>query len=616
MARLPGRLLAALLAGSLAAPVAGQAPPAQPSPAKTPAQELFEKSLEAAAEALRIYGPWDAPEALDRVAAVGYRVAREANFDDYPISFYLIDMPEPNAFALPGGQVFITRGMLELGLTDDELAALLGHEIAHVVKRHGIRMEKRANLLNVLSQAVLMGVLLAGNNDRNVAKGVPDPYGVYNTKDRPEGNIVYGSYAASVIISELLLRSYSREYEDEADEEGQRWASAAGFATDGTERLMSTLGSRLPDSSKEYGYWRTHPFFDQRIAAARIRKQGLSIGTPRSADEFRTRSQAALLQLASRITVKEPDAREKGRRPGGDRGPEDREGPGGEERRHHRELSPVELVHAAALTAWPRGPAAEDLRRERLAAERRERLAGAPLARDYGSLLASYDREIASLRTLTPDSSALTAFVAERDALAAERDALEPQAVEVWKSGIYETSFLETFLGNFPQSGEVPEIRLALGEAYARLGRQADAVEQFLGCWKAAPESDAAATAQRGLRALAPALDELTALAELADQGQDEELQHLAAERLARQAAVYTDLEDGAAYLKRYPAASQTETVATRLNALADSLYGEVVLYQSVGDPIKAIERIQKILTYAPGSPAAERLLSKVELAG
>ncbi len=235
------------------------------------------------------------------MSEIGYRVAKEANYDDYPISFFLADMAEPNAFALPGGHIFVTRGMLELGLSDDALAALLGHEIGHVVRKHGMRLERKAMLLNILSQAVLVGVAVAADKNRDPVLNIPDPYGYYNTRDRPEGNLVYGSYAASVILSELLLRSYSRDYEDESDMEGQRWASAAGYATDGTVQLMALLGSRLPDSSREYGYWRTHPFFDQRVLAAKARQPELTAGAARPADDFRVRTQAAILAFESSI---------------------------------------------------------------------------------------------------------------------------------------------------------------------------------------------------------------------------------------------------------------------------------------------------------------------------
>lgn len=242
-------LLSTLLVGPLAAPLAAQA-----QPPENRLQELFFKSLEASQEALDQYGAWDNQVELERVNRIGYRVARETGYSKFPFSFYLIDMAEPNAFALPGGQVFVTRGMLEIGLSDDALAALLGHEIGHVVKDHGMRMQRRATLLNLLSQALMVGVLIHANQnaDRNTLARVPDPYGLERTTSST-GDLVQGTYAASMIVGELLLRSYSREFEDEADEVGQRIAAQAGFDPEGTRRLMAQLGSRLPQSH-EYGY--------------------------------------------------------------------------------------------------------------------------------------------------------------------------------------------------------------------------------------------------------------------------------------------------------------------------------------------------------------------------
>lgn len=584
--------------------------PTRPQIPQTPDEELFNKSLEAAAQAMQVYGAWDDPQALARVSAIGYRVAREANYTDFPISFFLADMAEPNAFALPGGQIFVTRGMIELGLNDDALAALLGHEIAHVVKKHGTRLERKAMLLNILSQAVLVGVAVAADKNRQSAPNVPDPYGYYNTRDRPEGNLVFGSYAASVILSELLLRSYSRDYEDESDMEGQRWASAAGFATDGTVQLMSLLGSRLPDNSREYGYWRTHPFFDQRVLAAKARSPELTAGVARPAEEFRLRSQAAILGFENRLQPeKRPEPPE-----AGERRPES--GPGSVDGRLKKpQVSARELLHQAALTAWPAGPAAERIRAEKLHATRAREIEARPAgARDYGQVLAVYDEEIDTLYGITPESPALVEFRAERQALRQQRDDLLPAARTVWQSGVFGTPFLEVFLSNYPDVPEAPAVHLALGEAYARTGRQADAVDQFLATWKAEPEGPSGDAARRGLRNLAPALDQLTALAELATQEQDADLARLADERLAGKAASYSDIADGAAYIARYPTGTYVEAVTLRLNALAEGLFGELLLYQSVGDQMKAMDRIQRILTHAPLSPAASRLMAKVTL--
>ena len=93
-------------------------PTPEPIRTQTPDEELFGKSLEAATQAVRVYGAWDNPQALARVSEIGYRVAKESNYTDFPISFFLADMAEPNAFALPGGHIFVTRGMIELGLTE------------------------------------------------------------------------------------------------------------------------------------------------------------------------------------------------------------------------------------------------------------------------------------------------------------------------------------------------------------------------------------------------------------------------------------------------------------------------------------------------------------------
>ena len=115
---------------------------------------------------------------------------------------------------------------------------------------------------------------------------------------------------------------------------------------------------------------------------------------------------------------------------------------------------------------------------------------------------------------------------------------------------------------------------------------------------------------------MAPGLEQLAALEQLTSISEDPDLQSLAAERLRRLAPEYEDMANGADYLRQFPQGGHVETVNQRLNQLADELYGELILYQSVGDHVKGLERIQKILTYAPQSPAAERLRDRIVLEG
>jgi predicted Zn-dependent protease len=543
--------------------------------------ELFLKSAEATRQALEQYGLYDNPAELRRVNDIGYRVAEESGFRDFPFTFHLIDMPEPNAFALPGGQIFVTRGMLDLDLDDDMLAGLMGHEIAHVVMRHGIRMQKRAALLNALSQAALVGVMIAASNDSQSRSSYLDPRDP-RYHDSGSGDMVQGTYAAGIVVTELLLRSYSREFEDESDEEGQRWAAGAGFDPVGTQNLMTRMASRIPQSH-DYGYWRTHPFNDQRMRAAEVRKQLLTVQEAEPVDDYRRTTQALLLGLAEDPKVE----------------------PG---------LS--ELFTHEALHAWPRGPDADRIRMADLHAAR-QRLEERPrLSRDYAALIARYEGQMEQVRSLTPESDFLQAAGQEiGEFRQAQRDAY-PAFVDTWSSGVFETEFLETFLSNYPDSEHAGEAALELATAYSRSRRQTDAVDYFLRAWESAPDSEAGQRARSGLRNLVGFLERLAALQQLAEQRDDLELQRLARERLAKLAPTYKTLDNGAEYLNRFPSGDYVDEVNARLESLAENLHGEILLYQTVGDTVNALERIQQILKYAPLSPAAERLRQQAVLEG
>lgn len=543
---------------------------------------LFEKSQSAAMQALAYYGPYENAEEMRRVNDLGYRIAQESRFQEFPFTFYLIDMPEPNAFALPGGQIFLTRGMLNLGLSDDMLAGLLGHEIGHVVLQHGTRMKRRATLLNVLSQALLAGVVIAASQSGGSKETGPYPRDPYGRTDSSTGDLIQGTAAAGAIFSELLLRSHSRGFEDEADDEGQRLAAAAGFDPQGTRQLMDKMRTHMPQS-KEYGYWRTHPFFEERVQAASVRQDLLKIQEISSADEYRMRTQETLLAF-----LEEPD------------------------------LEPefIELLQDRALLAWPQGPAADNIRLTQLHKLRETQESQKPMSQEWRPVITSYKTNLEEVQSLTPQSPLIGTLTTEIEVMEKILRDNYPAAVEILQGGIFETEFLEAFVSNYPNSPEMPRVSLALGEAYARLGREEDAVEHFLQAWKADESGDAGNRAMIGLRNVTQRLKSLSALEQLATESGDPEIRSSASKRLAALASTFDELANGAEYLKRYPEGQEATVVATHLDQLAERLYGEMVLYQSVGDHVKGIDRIQQILTYAPNSPAAERLREKIVLEG
>ncbi len=552
-------------------------------------EDLFGKTAVAAQQALDYYGPWDDDAAARRVTDLGYRLAAQTGFTDFPLTFSVVDMREPNAFALPGGQIFVTRGMLELGLDDDQLAGLLGHEIAHVTLEHGTKMQKRARLLNALGQAAMVGVLVAADSigGERAPEGVPLGR---NPDEISRGARIQGALAATMILSELLMRGYNREFEDQADAEGQRMAAAAGFDPHGADRLFDLMEQRLPQS-REYGYWRTHPFFTDRIVAARARADQLAILTPKPDAPFRQATQDVLLAFDP-TTIDKSD----------------------EETQQAVRL----YLEATALAAWPSGPTAERLRDASLQRLRETIEETSEIQRDYGRLLQATRRERAEVAELTPDSDFLAALDQQIAAIEQTQATNYPAALRILDEGVYQTEFLAAFLSNYPDSPRVSAVALKLATSYARMQRTRDSIEHYLKAWRAAPDSELGQQARRGLEILTPQLEDLTALAEVEAAAHEiagaAELESAARARLDEQATRFVQLENGALYLQRFPEGSVAPSVTARLETQAEKLYGEVILYQGIGDSLKALDRIREILTYAPESSAARRLSERAVL--
>lgn len=533
---------------------------------------LFNTSAEAAFSTLGATGVYDDQQELERLQRIGYAVARHSGFEKYPFSFYLIDMAIPNAFALPAGHIFVTRGMIGLGLDDDMLAGLLGHEIAHVTQEHFVRMKKRSTALTALTSVLSLGSIYAASQmggDTWV-----DPYG-YPRSSNQAAEVAQGMMAGSMVLSELLLRSYSRGFEDEADEEGQRFAAAAGYNPEGTERLMAKMKSRLPQD-QNFGYWQTHPFFEERVRAAKARKDFFTVQQPKPVDAYRQQTQRVLLSFIDTGRLK------------------------------HQELVP--MLRETALVAWPQGELAEGIRIGQLHDQRGWLRDKQPLERDYNRLLEIYAKHLNQVRTLTPESAFIGTLEAESQELRTEVEQLYPTAVAQIDSEVTQLPVLATFVRNYPDSDRLPQVAMTLGESYARLGRETEAVENFLLAWNSDPDGPLGTQARRGLRSFVPVLQKLAAVQQLADQPGDPELQQLADRRLEELVKTYKDLENGGSYLHLYPEGDFSERVRLRQNRLAEEIYKEVILYQGIGDQTKAVKGIERILTWAPFSPAARRL--------
>src|SRR5512134_4060477 len=139
------------------------------------------------------------------IEALGARLARVAGRADISWQWNVADDAEANAFSLPGGWVYVTRGLLALSNREDEVAGVLAHEMAHILERHGVSRVRAATPL-----AVLFGV----------------PSGILGMVSPSLGGIVGG---VGRVVSGLTLAPYSREQELEADRIGIALSARAGW---------------------------------------------------------------------------------------------------------------------------------------------------------------------------------------------------------------------------------------------------------------------------------------------------------------------------------------------------------------------------------------------------
>lgn len=200
------------------------------------------------------------------VTAVGTRLVKqsEAGQTPYRFEFHLLgDRKTINAFALPGGQVFITEGLGRKLHSQGELAGVLGHEIGHVVARHSAEHLAKAQLIQGLGGAAVIA-----------------SYAPRNPNSTAQHAIV------AQAIARLVDRRFSRQDELEADRLGVRIMAKAEYDPRGMIRVMETLAAAAQGQARPPEFFSTHPSPESRIprirdAIERLYPQGVPEGLTR-----------------------------------------------------------------------------------------------------------------------------------------------------------------------------------------------------------------------------------------------------------------------------------------------------------------------------------------------
>jgi len=196
----------------------------------------------------------DDPLVSEYIENIGYRIAAHANDGDHKFTFFVVDDNRINAFALPGGYIGIHTGLIEATRNEDELAGVVGHEIAHVTQRHIARAIHANQRQSLLTTAIMLGAIAIG-----AAGG--------------GGDAVQGAVAVAQGTAIQQQINFTRANEFEADRIGINALADAGFDPHGMATFFEVM-SRQQTSEVELRlpeFLRTHPVTTDRIAEARNR---------------------------------------------------------------------------------------------------------------------------------------------------------------------------------------------------------------------------------------------------------------------------------------------------------------------------------------------------------
>lgn len=182
------------------------------------------------------------PEINRYMNVLGDAIASRTSRADLDWRFYVVDSREVNAFAVPGGYIYVNRGLIERTTRMDELAGVLGHEIGHVVQRHSIQQMEKAQGANI---GVTLACVLTG---------------------------VCNSQAAGALINVAggaVFARFSRQDELEADQEAVANTVRSGISPQGIVTMFEKLiAERRSRPSAVAGWFATHPLEEDRIVRA------------------------------------------------------------------------------------------------------------------------------------------------------------------------------------------------------------------------------------------------------------------------------------------------------------------------------------------------------------
>ncbi len=519
-----------------------------------------------------------------RVNAIGLRIVSQIKDLKYPYSFSVIKIEDANAFALPGGFVYATTGLLDLGLNDSELAFVLAHEIAHNECDHIFKIQNTQNLLS----AIMIGVEIFAMSNTSASKDVNE--------------IQAESAARSLAYSlsgAMITSGYSREFEKEADYWGKIYTAKAGYDVGGAKTALDKIDimkEKRPDLFSSL--LMTHPYILERIEEA-----GTSAITFPKNEFIEEEIRESGNFIQSKL-VKEA----------------------GYYQNKKEKILPL-MLYRNAYFICPQGSQSDkalyELVRNKEELERKKTkflINWDSLIKGYGKLLKEH-----------PDTPLKKEVTAKLESLTQERDEVYKWYEEHIGTDM-KLDYYSNFIVFFPESPLVPKARYFLAQKYVSSGDYDKGLNEFITLAKDSKNDEWSSKAKEEI---VPVIDKATDIVllgrllnmdfptEVKDKvnawlketiPQVKGLEPLEVPVHTKGAAVVsgdllpTGLEKLDKFSKEFPESPYKALVDQRKGKLAEELYIEARAQSLSGNWPKTVSIYRQILKYAPDTPSAEQI--------
>ncbi len=234
-------------------------------------QQEIQMGAQAHQDVLKEYPAVDNPALQAYVNAIGQKLAKQSHRPNLQWHFTVVDSADVNAFALPGGYVYITRGLMAYLNTEAELAGVIGHEIGHVTARHGVRQQSAATAAGV--GAILGSILVPGMDNQAGASLLQT-------------------------LAQAWTAGYGREHELESDRLGAEYLARTGYDPQAMVEVIGVLKNQELFAAEEakrdgrqaqtyHGTFDTHPSNDARLKQVVGEAAKYAVANPRDGrDEY------------------------------------------------------------------------------------------------------------------------------------------------------------------------------------------------------------------------------------------------------------------------------------------------------------------------------------------